>query len=55
MNRSPPFLKCIRRFSVSKREFRSRRLEKESTVAEILRVSVGVPEIVVDEHGGLSG
>ena len=28
-------------------------LEKESAVAEILRVSVGIPEIIVDEHGGL--
>jgi len=34
---------------------RDRKIEKASPVSEILRVGVGIAQIVVDQHGGLSG
>jgi hypothetical protein len=53
MSRSPPFLRCTPKFRAWKPEFCGPWIEKESAVAEIFGVSIGVPEIIVDEHGGL--
>lgn len=55
MSRSRLFLNCTRKSRVGKLEPFSSWLGKESAIAEIFGVGVGIAEIIVDQHGGLPG